>query len=156
MYFDSITILVWVVTATYENLCFCAVALVESNARPMGVQLVSSEKTNKTSSPMDLVELAKQVQKVSSCLFVMIHSVVVMLWFIDQKIISLSFMRVVPNAFNERQKPGKAGNKDIELTEFYLEGTCTAFCSLFFSLSLTCPYFSSSLRRKHMSVNSKY
>lgn len=136
MYFDSITILVWVVTATYENLCFCAVALVESNARPMGVQLVSSEKTNKTSSPMDLVELAKQVQKVSSCLFVMIHSVVVMLW---QKIISLSFMRVVPNAFNERQKPGKAGNKDIELTEFYLEGTCTAFCSLFFLSHLLAP-----------------
>ncbi|KAL8562550.1 hypothetical protein ACOMHN_045815 [Nucella lapillus] len=39
------------------------VALVESNARPMGVQLVNSRQTNKTSSPMDLVQLAEQVQK---------------------------------------------------------------------------------------------
>ncbi|KAK6192208.1 hypothetical protein SNE40_003720 [Patella caerulea] len=40
-----------------------AVALVESSSRPMGVQLVNSRMTNKTSDPMDLVELAKQVQK---------------------------------------------------------------------------------------------
>ena len=56
-----------------------------------------------------------------------------------QKSISLSFMRVVPNPFNERQKPGKAGNNDIGLTEFYLEGTCTAFCSLFFFCHLLAP-----------------
>ena len=40
------------------------VSLVESAHRPMGVQLVNSHKTNKTSDPMDLVELARQVQKV--------------------------------------------------------------------------------------------
>ncbi|XP_076452427.1 uncharacterized protein C1orf50 homolog [Babylonia areolata] len=39
------------------------VALVEANARPLGLQLVSSKQTNKPSSPMDLVELAKEVQK---------------------------------------------------------------------------------------------
>lgn len=39
------------------------VALVESNATPLGVQLVNSKRTNKTSSPNDIVELAKQVQK---------------------------------------------------------------------------------------------
>ncbi|KAK7087531.1 uncharacterized protein C1orf50 homolog isoform X1 [Littorina saxatilis] len=40
-----------------------AVALVERSERPMGVQLVSSKKAGKTSSPTDIVELAKQVQK---------------------------------------------------------------------------------------------
>ncbi|XP_070204306.1 uncharacterized protein C1orf50 homolog isoform X2 [Littorina saxatilis] len=39
------------------------VALVERSERPMGVQLVSSKKAGKTSSPTDIVELAKQVQK---------------------------------------------------------------------------------------------
>ena len=53
-------------TKFMKQFCFpFLVALVESNAHPMGVQLVNSRKTNKTSSPMDLVELAKQVQKVS-------------------------------------------------------------------------------------------
>ncbi|XP_041350255.1 uncharacterized protein C1orf50 homolog [Gigantopelta aegis] len=40
-----------------------AVSLVEGSHRPMGVQLVNSYQTNKTSDPMDLVELARQVQK---------------------------------------------------------------------------------------------
>lgn len=39
------------------------VSLVESNSRPLGVQLVNSKKTNKVSDPTDLVELAKSVQK---------------------------------------------------------------------------------------------
>ncbi|GFO32831.1 hypothetical protein PoB_005933600 [Plakobranchus ocellatus] len=39
------------------------VALVETNSCPMGVQLVNSRKTNKTSAATDLVELAKAVQK---------------------------------------------------------------------------------------------
>ncbi|GFS01341.1 C1orf50 homolog [Elysia marginata] len=39
------------------------VALVEANSCPMGVQLVSSRKTNKMSASTDLVELAKSVQK---------------------------------------------------------------------------------------------
>ncbi|KAK3787046.1 hypothetical protein RRG08_037323 [Elysia crispata] len=39
------------------------VALVETNSCPMGVQLVSSRKTNKMSASTDLVELAKAVQK---------------------------------------------------------------------------------------------
>ena len=40
------------------------VALVESESRPMGVTLVNTLHTNKMSDSMDLVELAKQVQKV--------------------------------------------------------------------------------------------
>ncbi|KAK3084407.1 hypothetical protein FSP39_013068 [Pinctada imbricata] len=40
-----------------------AVALVESNSRPGGVQLVSTHRTNKTADPMDLVELAQTIQK---------------------------------------------------------------------------------------------
>ena len=40
------------------------VALVESNSRPAGHQLVNSYMTNRNADPMDLVELAKQVQKV--------------------------------------------------------------------------------------------
>ncbi|XP_005110149.1 uncharacterized protein C1orf50 homolog [Aplysia californica] len=39
------------------------VALVESNSTPMGMQLVSSKKTNKASAATDIVELAKAVQK---------------------------------------------------------------------------------------------
>ena len=42
------------------------VALVESNSRPAGHQLVNSYMTNRNADPMDLVELAKQVQKVCS------------------------------------------------------------------------------------------
>ena len=45
-------------------LSYFAVALVEANSRPMGVQLVNTKQTNKCSDPMDLIELAKQVQKV--------------------------------------------------------------------------------------------
>jgi len=45
-------------------LCF-SVELVESDNRPMGVTLVNTLQTNKISDCMDLVELAKQVQKVS-------------------------------------------------------------------------------------------
>lgn len=41
------------------------VALVEANSAPLGVQLVSSRRTNKPSDAMDLVELAQTVQKVS-------------------------------------------------------------------------------------------
>ena len=37
----------------------------ENNSSPLGVQLVNSRKTNKTSGAGDLVELAKAVQKVS-------------------------------------------------------------------------------------------
>ena len=40
------------------------VALVESNSRPGGMQLVNAKTVNKNSDPMDLVELAKSVQKV--------------------------------------------------------------------------------------------
>ena len=40
------------------------VQLVESENRPMGVTLVNPNKVNKASDPMDLVELARQVQKV--------------------------------------------------------------------------------------------
>ena len=40
------------------------VALVESNSRPVGHQLVSTYMTNRNADPMDLVELARQVQKV--------------------------------------------------------------------------------------------
>ncbi|ELU01640.1 hypothetical protein CAPTEDRAFT_174027 [Capitella teleta] len=40
-----------------------AVALVETNAKPLGLQLVNSYMTNKKSSPQDLVELAHQVSK---------------------------------------------------------------------------------------------
>ncbi|XP_067668281.1 uncharacterized protein C1orf50 homolog [Haliotis asinina] len=40
-----------------------AVSLVESSSRPGGVKLVSARHANKTSDPMDLVELAMQVQK---------------------------------------------------------------------------------------------
>ncbi|NP_001088694.1 uncharacterized protein C1orf50 homolog [Xenopus laevis] len=39
------------------------VALVESNANPKGVQLVSTYQTNRMGDPSDLVELAQQVQK---------------------------------------------------------------------------------------------
>lgn len=39
------------------------VALVESNSKPLGVQLVSSSKTNKINDCTDLVSLAQQVQK---------------------------------------------------------------------------------------------
>ncbi|RUS79142.1 hypothetical protein EGW08_013089, partial [Elysia chlorotica] len=39
------------------------VALVEANSCPMGVQLVSTGKTNKMSASTDLVELARSVQK---------------------------------------------------------------------------------------------
>ncbi|XP_041128944.1 uncharacterized protein C1orf50 homolog [Polyodon spathula] len=39
------------------------VALVESNANPSGLQLVSSYQTNRVGDPMDLVALAQQVQK---------------------------------------------------------------------------------------------
>ncbi|XP_013407461.1 uncharacterized protein C1orf50 homolog isoform X2 [Lingula anatina] len=39
------------------------VALVESNSNPCGVQLVNVNAVNKSSDPMDIVELAKQVQK---------------------------------------------------------------------------------------------
>jgi len=42
---------------------FRQVALVENNSTPLGVQLVNSRKTNKTSGAGDLVELAKAVQK---------------------------------------------------------------------------------------------
>lgn len=41
------------------------VALVESESRPMGVTLVNTLHTNKVYDCMDLVELAKQVQKVT-------------------------------------------------------------------------------------------
>jgi len=41
-----------------------SVALVESNSRPGGQQLVSTYMTNRSADPMDIVELAKQVQKV--------------------------------------------------------------------------------------------
>ncbi|XP_062889325.1 uncharacterized protein C1orf50 homolog [Mobula hypostoma] len=40
-----------------------AVALVESNANPVGLQLVSSYKTNRLGDPLDLVVLAEQIQK---------------------------------------------------------------------------------------------
>ncbi|OWF35600.1 uncharacterized protein C1orf50 homolog [Mizuhopecten yessoensis] len=40
-----------------------AVQLVESNEAPGGVQLVNSRRTNKQSSPMDLVELASSIQQ---------------------------------------------------------------------------------------------
>lgn len=40
------------------------VKLVESNSRPCGVQLVSTARTNKNADPMDLVELATNIQKV--------------------------------------------------------------------------------------------
>jgi len=39
------------------------VALVESNSRPGGVQLVNTHSTNKNADPMDLVELAQTIQK---------------------------------------------------------------------------------------------
>ncbi|KAL4223092.1 hypothetical protein ACF0H5_016567 [Mactra antiquata] len=39
------------------------VALVESNSRPDGHQLVNTYMTNRNADPMDLVELARQVQK---------------------------------------------------------------------------------------------
>ncbi|XP_071482669.1 uncharacterized protein C1orf50 homolog [Diadema antillarum] len=39
------------------------VSLVESNARPSGVVLVHSERTNTPEDPTDLVDLARQVQK---------------------------------------------------------------------------------------------
>lgn len=39
------------------------VALVESNSRPVGHQLVNTYMTNRNADPMDLVELARQVQK---------------------------------------------------------------------------------------------
>ncbi len=41
-----------------------SVALVETNSRPMGVQLVNVRKTHKMGDPGDLIELAKTVQKV--------------------------------------------------------------------------------------------
>ena len=44
--------------------CTFSVALVESDSQPMGVTLVNTLHTNKMSDCMDLVELAKQVQKV--------------------------------------------------------------------------------------------
>ena len=40
-----------------------AVALVESNSRPTGVQLVNTHRTNKHADPMDLVALAQTIQK---------------------------------------------------------------------------------------------
>ncbi|XP_072887849.1 uncharacterized protein C1orf50 homolog [Hemitrygon akajei] len=40
-----------------------AVALVESNTNPAGLQLVSSYKTNRLGDPLDLVVLAEQIQK---------------------------------------------------------------------------------------------
>ncbi|XP_069134187.1 uncharacterized protein C1orf50 homolog [Argopecten irradians] len=40
-----------------------AVQLVEANEAPGGVQLVNSRRTNKHSSPMDLVELASSIQQ---------------------------------------------------------------------------------------------
>jgi len=43
------------------------VALVESNSTPLGVQLVNSNKTNKSADPHDLVALAVQVQKADEC-----------------------------------------------------------------------------------------
>lgn len=43
---------------------YISVSLVESTSRPCGMQLVNSKKTNKCADPMDLVELATQVQKV--------------------------------------------------------------------------------------------
>ena len=67
---------------SWEFLCVCAVALVESNAHPMGVQLVSSQKSNKTSSPMDLVELAKEVQKVSLLCYSFPSGSGIICWFI--------------------------------------------------------------------------
>lgn len=39
------------------------VALVESSVIPLGVHLVNSRRTNKTSDPSDIVELAQQIQK---------------------------------------------------------------------------------------------
>ena len=44
--------------------CYISVALVESNSRPAGHQLVNTYMTNRNADPMDIVELAKQVQKV--------------------------------------------------------------------------------------------
>ena len=41
-----------------------SVALVESNNRPGGHQLVNTYQTNRNADPMDLVALAQQVQKV--------------------------------------------------------------------------------------------
>lgn len=41
-----------------------SVSLVESNRAPMGVTLVHSDRTNTPEDPTDLVELARQVQKV--------------------------------------------------------------------------------------------
>ncbi|GCC17102.1 hypothetical protein chiPu_0017450 [Chiloscyllium punctatum] len=41
-----------------------AVALVESNANPAGLQLVSSYQTNRIGDPLDIVALAQQIQKV--------------------------------------------------------------------------------------------
>jgi Protein of unknown function (DUF2452) len=40
-----------------------AVTLVETDGRPLGVQLVNPHQTTKLSDPSDLVELARQVQK---------------------------------------------------------------------------------------------
>ncbi|XP_071840514.1 uncharacterized protein C1orf50 homolog [Apostichopus japonicus] len=40
-----------------------AVALVEPESQPSGVQLVNTDRTNKMTDPMDLVALAEQVQK---------------------------------------------------------------------------------------------
>ncbi|XP_060708019.1 uncharacterized protein C1orf50 homolog [Hemiscyllium ocellatum] len=40
-----------------------AVALVESNANPAGLQLVSSYQTNRVGDPLDIVALAEQIQK---------------------------------------------------------------------------------------------
>ena len=47
------------------EILFCiAVALVETNSRPMGVTLVNTQMSHKLGDPGDLVELAKTVQKV--------------------------------------------------------------------------------------------
>ena len=55
------------VTVIFKVLfCYLSVALVESNSRPAGHQLVNTYMTNRNADPMDLVELAKQVQKVRS------------------------------------------------------------------------------------------
>lgn len=50
-----------------QNSCWIflvCVNLVETSGNPNGVQLVNPHQTTKASDPMDLVELARQIQKV--------------------------------------------------------------------------------------------
>ena len=54
----------WSVLFRSEIGFFILVALVESNSRPSGHQLVNTYMVNRNADPMDLVELARQVQKV--------------------------------------------------------------------------------------------